>query len=454
MNSQPVTRQIHLVVANPEVLEFGSRPSQVFDMAGGTIGSRGANWQLSDIRGGVAPIHTEIMVVDGAYCVVDRSGRTWVNDAADPLGPERIVRLNDGDVVRVGPYRINVSLDESGHASTDPTRHLGQQSLGEILNDQDSQFDRLSEPAAPMSEHGHGYGIAQDELSAFAEPSPVRGGTDPLAALDAAARQLEAKRSARAPLDRIHYGLSNQSVIQADLADTNFEAVSNVTLARGGARPMDNEHSASRPMPWRDAIDPANAEGLHVALIPLGQGLGIPLGHLDSEQAHHLLYEAGRALKAAVEGISALYAEAPHNGRGPGLLNRTLQPIEDNPLRLQRSYEDTANALFSGNRSPVHLAPQAAVSESLGQVAKHNEAIAVAVKSALGALLGAFSPEALEKRFERYAGVNQGQQDAGWLWNMYGHYFEELMSSRQQGFDKLFWEVFDQAYDRAMRSGD
>jgi len=36
---------------------------------------------------------------------------------------------------------------------------------------------------------------------------------------------------------------------------------------------------------------------------------------------------------------------------------------------------------------------------------------------------------------------------------MYGHYFDELMSSRQQGFDRMFWEVFDQAYDRAMRAG-
>ena len=36
-----------------------------------------------------------------------------------------------------------------------------------------------------------------------------------------------------------------------------------------------------------------SAEGLHVAMIPFGQGLGIGLGQLDSEQAHRVLHDAG-----------------------------------------------------------------------------------------------------------------------------------------------------------------
>jgi type VI secretion system protein ImpI len=34
---------------------------------------------------------------------------------------------------------------------------------------------------------------------------------------------------------------------------------------------------------------------------------------------------------------------------------------------------------------------------------------------------------------------------------MYENYYQELTSSRQQGFRKLFWEVFEQAYDKKLR---
>ena len=34
---------------------------------------------------------------------------------------------------------------------------------------------------------------------------------------------------------------------------------------------------------------------------------------------------------------------------------------------------------------------------------------------------------------------------------MYKSYYEELTSKRQYGFEKLFWEVYSQAYDKALR---
>lgn len=34
---------------------------------------------------------------------------------------------------------------------------------------------------------------------------------------------------------------------------------------------------------------------------------------------------------------------------------------------------------------------------------------------------------------------------------MYKNYYEELTSKRQYGFEKLFWEVYSQAYDKALR---
>ena len=48
-------------------------------------------------------------------------------------------------------------------------------------------------------------------------------------------------------------------------------------------------------------------------------------------------------------------------------------------------------------------------------------------------------------------GFAPGVADEGWAWNMYQHYYRELTSARQQGFDKLFHQVYAQAYDQAVR---
>ena len=57
------------------------------------------------------------------------------------------------------------------------------------------------------------------------------------------------------------------------------------------------------------------------------------------------------------------------------------------------------------------------------------------------------------RRFLAYRRAGQPLPESGdaWAWQMYQNYYRELTSDRQQGFEKLFWEIFDQAYDRTLR---
>ena len=186
---------------------------------------------------------------------------------------------------------------------------------------------------------------------------------------------------------------------------------------------------------------------------PLLQGLGVPLGAIDEHTAYRLLMEAGQALQAAIRGLTALYASDDAQAGRPALMGRTLQPIEDNPLRLDLDYADTVRALFSSERSVVHLSPMAAVDESLTQTRLHNKALIEAINASLQALLRAFSPELLKQRFHRYRPDQTQQPEADdWAWQMYTHYYNELVSPRQKGFEKLFWEVFEQSYDQTLRT--
>lgn len=188
----------------------------------------------------------------------------------------------------------------------------------------------------------------------------------------------------------------------------------------------------------------------HVGADPLLRGLDLDLPFRDSEEQQAFLEEAGQTLRATIDGLRLLQ-QSQNDSKYP-LRDRRLQPIEDNPLRLGQSYSETAETLFSAQRSPVHLSAPEAVAECLRHQGQHQAAVEEAIGHALGSILDAFSPEALLKRFHAYRGAgNRIEDEGGWAWEMYHYYYRELNSGRQQGFQKLFWEVFEQAYDQSVR---
>ena len=76
-----------------------------------------------------------------------------------------------------------------------------------------------------------------------------------------------------------------------------------------------------------------------------------------------------------------------------------------------------------------------------------------AIVEALRVMLEAFSPGNLMRRFAQYRRSHELRQkmDDAWAWQMYSNYYDELASSRQQGFEMLFNEVYAQVYDRVLR---
>lgn len=120
-----------------------------------------------------------------------------------------------------------------------------------------------------------------------------------------------------------------------------------------------------------------------------------------------------------------------------------LRPIEDNPLRLGLDYADTLPLLFADGKSSVHLSAPAPVAEVLNNVRVHQAANQQAISVALETILQAFSPAALLDRFAHYRrSCELDMVDDGWAWGIYQHYYRELISVRQQGFQKLFQQVY------------
>lgn len=432
MNATLPQQAITLVVTNSERLEGRSTSSHVFPAEGGTLGSAAADdWLLQDHAGRIRPGHAEIRRLDGRFCLVDRSGQTFVNHATLPIGRERRVALRDGDELRVGDYHLRVHL---GDRQADAA---GVQPLATLV---DEEHDALEDAEAPLTSAAVPP-PRHDPLEALGEASPARRHQDPMAAL--------ADEPGAGPDDdhELLDALDGQAPTAGAPAAPRNRRYEEPDMDERLLNDLERSVGEQLEERWQE---PAPGEGGHIGASPLLQTLGGELRFRDSAEQHAFLEEAGRTLKAAVEGLLVLHQA--HDGSRYPLRDRRLQPIEDNPLRLGQSYEQTLTTLFAAQRSPVHLSAPAAVTECLEHQRQHQAAVEEAIGTALKSILDAFSPDALLKRFHAYRGAGRpGEDEGGWAWEMYRHYYQELNSGRQQGFEKLFWEVFEQAYDQSVR---
>ncbi|TFH91184.1 type VI secretion system-associated FHA domain protein TagH [Vibrio ouci] len=485
MGKSPLTK-LTLLVTNVQKLESRLSALMEWGVEGGIVGSDdSAHWLLSDSKGEVFPEHCEILMLDGAFCLKDLCGETYINGSVMPVGKELLAKLAHNDHIRIGPYEIRVIVGD-----------LDTEICSESLN------TLFSEPGADLLSN---HAFEQ-------EPAPKNKSAEKTDPLDALGDYVSEKTQSLIDDEPKN---SNDSVpaslgLEEDLspqesgivmqADSNNELSSSMMLKRilnfgfrskQASKPEPNtnttqkiessqvtgidqqkittnvlegfqmdeqeldllEEEVAKSLPTETSSDVATSGlGGHLLTGPLLNGLGAQLsGTDDIARMQMLSQELGESLQSCIKGILALHQQV-NQGRF-GTLNRNLQPIEDNPLRLGLSYQETIQTLYDSNKSAVHLSAPFAIEESLANVQAHNEAMQYATGEALTQILGAFSPDVLLSRFQNYKRSHQSSVEDGdaWAWQMYCSYYQELASHRQQGFEKLFWEIFEQSYDRKIR---
>lgn len=415
---QSSTLSLTLQVMNGNELESGRAAKCLFSAEGGDIGHAPAcRWPVQDRAGSVAGRACQVVLHDGAFCLRSLMPGLMINLA--PVSVDAgLVRLRQGDEIGLGALALKVFIHEGRLVS-----YSEQMAAPEtIVTNCDRLADTLlttdGQPAYPGMPHRHQ--LADTVVNGFS--------TDPLQALRA--------ESLTTTGDLLSGGVSSAPVsdpVKDNEINTPFMDLPPLYADPQGS----NDHDTS----------PAEMAQRHLAATPLLRGLGSSLTVRNSQDADDFLEEAGRTLQAAIKGLLELQQ------RQSSLSDKHLRPLEDNPLRLNMDYATALNVMFAEGKSPVHLAAPAAVSESLRNVRHHEEANRAAIVESLRVLLDAFSPQSLMRRFIQYRRSHELRQpldDAG-AWQMYSHYYDELASDRQQGFELLFNEVYAQVYDRVLR---
>ena len=128
MSTNVLPSSITLTVLNPEKLLQGSEPRHRFDRAGGSIGSQGA-WRLHDRGVRILPVHCEIGWHEGHFCIIDHSGKSFMNGSYSQLLSGTPIRLRHNDRLQMGDYQIAIHLGED---EVEPEPHTGRDPLCEL----------------------------------------------------------------------------------------------------------------------------------------------------------------------------------------------------------------------------------------------------------------------------------------------------------------------------------
>ncbi|MBI6556610.1 type VI secretion system lipoprotein TssJ [Pseudomonas sp. LY-1] len=169
--------KLTLVINNPAQLLHGYLPLHRFGPQGGSIGSAAVDWRLEDRHNSVRPNHCDIRVIEGRFCVIDRSGRTYVNGHELPLERHVAISLNDGDRLQIGAYQVAVQLGEYAP---------GQHSLDELLGDHPEVMHVWHQEDLPSRPPADKRPATCPEFERLCQPVDLTEQGDPLRALEAA----------------------------------------------------------------------------------------------------------------------------------------------------------------------------------------------------------------------------------------------------------------------------
>lgn len=437
--------KIRLRVENVTAVAPGRKLEATLSRGGGAVGSDpAADWSIQDSDGALPPRAVMIKVVDEQFTLeAIVSGLVRINGARAPIEVNRPVVLRDKDRMKLGGLQVTIRLSAMADIEDTPALESLVSEKSEtretLVVDGVSQTASEGLDAAPAQTADPLHSLDK----AMTAERRKHHQTDPLAVLDELASAADREQ---------HIARSASPSTQQ--SDSRSEVNSAVTLPRISKDNYGFEAASDAEPTSMNTFDHDDPLVDHIALRPLARSLGLSVTEVDALESTEMLAEIGASLRAAVEGLTRIYArhQSGNSARFP-LTTMHLHAIEDNPLRFSRSSQEAMESLFT-RRGAVHLSAPAAISESLTHLSQHQDATEAAVDQALSALFAALQPKALERRFASYtrdAGPRPGPERDAWCWNMFKAYTEELSSQRQRGLQLLFWEVFSYEYQSRMR---
>ena len=402
-----------------------------------------SDWVLDDPDKYLSKRHCVVAYQSGGWWVADVSTNgTFVNGEAEPLGMRKVRALQDGDRLYLGPYEIEVRIEDGRSA---PVREPEIARPSKI----DSPFDE-----DPFAQPQH------TETSSAEEPAPV-------ASLDSGARlpddfdPLRSDEDELPPSGRVRADHSPavadafrapRPITQLLPEDWNEESeLAAVPRPEPQAIPAPAPTTAPDKPVFEPPAEPpkttARAEpGSEFAAFLRGAGMA----QVSPADTVAVMDQLGRAFRAVVSGLrGALMARAAVKSEFR-IAQTMIRARGNNPLKFSTNDDDAMAALLGLGRR-VEMPPEAAVAEALHDLRLHELAAATATQAGARALLARLDPAPIRRDAER-AGVSFVPAAAkARAWDIFESLHAKTTQALTDDFDSVFGRAFARAYEQAWR---
>jgi len=380
---------LRLEVISNQRQALGALSSIVLGASGGNIGRALDNdWALPDPRRYLSGHHARIHVRQGGYYLEDTSTNgVFVNDASSPQGRRGLYALRDGDVLRMGEYRIRINIDSDDGTLPRPGTHtMAQMAVDNVV---------------PLRAVG---GMPDDlgaslNIEALIPPDA----TGPVAKLGAA-RELN------------------------DTGNAALSAQDRLKRLRNAARARLEGRSA----PLADVRN---------ALQAFCRGAGIDETRLPMQNEAQSLHLVGRMLREAVIGLKEILRAQQAFRDGYGI--DVERPDGRSPLDLGAD-EYLLELLTGHDQGRIDAVMQ--LRGQFNNAGSHAAAVDPALRSALAQFLAHLSPMRMEA-----GGDTLGRPGDTGNWDRYKDIYSNLLQTTGEEVPHLFIEAITQAYLAAQR---
>ena len=175
------------------------------------------------------------------------------------------------------------------------------------------------------------------------------------------------------------------------------------------------------------------------------KGLGLEKTNLGALSPVEL-EAAGRAVRAALEGLFKLYVSrsGARDERKPG---ESVAPVKDNnPLTTHWPDDTKLQYVFGGRAASIgFVSPQRALTDIVTELLAHDAAVAAATRAAVEATVQEFAPAALK---ERLLGSGSKLFEGTRAWDAYSRYYGDKSQGLGVWVQQLLDQYFREAYVR------
>lgn len=400
------------------------------------------------------------LYLSGKHCIVNRKNDSFIItdlstngvylDTQDtPLGRGRSAVLKHGSLIRIGDYRISVSIDQPSGRQADAVAFHGNELAGSALTAALGNTSASTVPAASNKQTSDDH-LSPERVS-LAKPVPK-------------------------PLSDQHQVLPNDWFLNMDAAEPDSgvpadlpEACSDTsevlfTESVPEPAPEETEKYVESPfLPMQAAAEvkktstspatsatPANLPSDSAVLQRILQAADLDASLLKDSPM--LADRLGLLLKTFANGmIQALATRSLVKGEFR-LQQTMIQPADNNPFKFSPTGREALNIILFSD-GPAYQAGDKAIAESFADIQAHQLAMMSGVQEALFKLLKRLEPESLEIQFQRkprhFTGM-PGLKKVNY-WEEYKDTYETLQMSMSDDLQGFFIKEFGMAYEDQLK---